>query len=163
MLLFFKPLSAFFLLICFLAGFSDILDGFIARKMNFTSKLGAALDSIADAIFIFVLLGIFLSYFHWPGWSVLWVTVIAIIRFASLLIGFIKYRTFAFLHTYANKSNGLALFCFPFLYHICGLNVTAFLLCCFSTISALEELFINAASKILNRDVASIFTSSTKQ
>ena len=36
--------------IVLLAGFSDWLDGFIARKYNLTSKVGAALDPLADKL-----------------------------------------------------------------------------------------------------------------
>lgn len=39
-----------------LASFSDFLDGYIARKKNQTSELGALLDLFADKIFVSVLL-----------------------------------------------------------------------------------------------------------
>nr|WP_295777963.1 CDP-alcohol phosphatidyltransferase family protein [uncultured Intestinibacter sp.] len=39
-----------------MCGILDVLDGFIARKFNVTSKLGAKLDSIPDMIMIFVIL-----------------------------------------------------------------------------------------------------------
>lgn len=51
-LFFIKPFSSLFLVIYLLCGFSDMIDGYIARKMNATSKLGAILDSIADVVFI---------------------------------------------------------------------------------------------------------------
>ena len=33
------------------AGLTDILDGFLARKMHWETALGAALDGIADFVF----------------------------------------------------------------------------------------------------------------
>ncbi|MDU1202930.1 MAG: CDP-alcohol phosphatidyltransferase family protein [Clostridiales bacterium] len=39
-----------------MCGILDVLDGFIARKFNVTSKLGVKLDSIPDMIMIFVIL-----------------------------------------------------------------------------------------------------------
>ena len=162
-LLFIEPLSVAFILIYLLAGISDMLDGVLARKMHVTSKLGALLDSVADATLIFVLLAIIIPYFIWPAWVICWIALIVIIRLSSLLIGFFKYRAFAFLHTYANKITGLALFCFPLLYWLWGLNVMAIVLCCLATISAIEELLINATSNTLNRDITSIFAVSQNQ
>ena len=40
------------LLVYILAGFTDILDGYIARKYNFVSKLGTVLDPLADKLML---------------------------------------------------------------------------------------------------------------
>ena len=40
-----EPLSVFFYVVYFVCGISDILDGYIARKMNAVSKVGATLAS----------------------------------------------------------------------------------------------------------------------
>lgn len=40
------------LFIYILAGFTDILDGFIARKYNYISKLGTVLDPLADKLML---------------------------------------------------------------------------------------------------------------
>lgn len=162
-LLFTKPLSFAFTLIYLSAGISDVTDGFLARKMNVTSKSGALLDSAADVILIFVLLAMIIPYFTWPVWVICWIALIIIIRLSSLLIGFFKYRSFAFLRTYANKITGLALFCFPLLYRLWDLKVTAIVLCCLATVSAIEELLINTASNVLNRDTTSILALLQKQ
>lgn len=45
-------INYFLLFIVFTAYISDILDGFLARKLNKTSDLGRMLDPIADKIFI---------------------------------------------------------------------------------------------------------------
>ena len=59
----FRILASFFILIApdsfffylyFFAGMTDTLDGWIARKMNWTSRFGTLLDSIADLIFFLV-------------------------------------------------------------------------------------------------------------
>ena len=156
-LLFIEPLSGPFILIYVLCGISDMLDGFIARKTKSASKFGAMLDSIADATFVFVLLIIFIPYFIWPPWAIIWIAFIIMIRLSSLLIGFLKYRALAFLHTYTNKFSGLVMFCFPLIYRLLGLNVTAVALCCIASISAIEELSINNTSITLNRNITSIF------
>ncbi|HUA83442.1 MAG TPA: CDP-alcohol phosphatidyltransferase family protein [Bryobacteraceae bacterium] len=40
------------LAICFIAGFSDVLDGFLARQLRVSSRLGAYLDPLADKVFL---------------------------------------------------------------------------------------------------------------
>ncbi len=156
-LLFVKPLSALFFVIYIVCGASDILDGRIARKAKTESKFGATLDSIADAVFIGVLLIILIPVIDMSMWMLVWLVCIVIIRLSSLLTGFIRYHALAFLHTYGNKAAGLLLFCFPLLYQLFGIAITAFLLCSMASISAIEELAINITSKELSRDIKSIF------
>ena len=56
LLIFVKPLSLAFYAIYIICGLSDMVDGFIARKMRTTSRLGEKLDSIADMIMVGVVL-----------------------------------------------------------------------------------------------------------
>ena len=61
----FLMLNDFYLLafiLFFIAGFTDYLDGYLARKYNATSKIGEILDPIADKILIiFLLFGLSLN------------------------------------------------------------------------------------------------------
>jgi CDP-diacylglycerol--glycerol-3-phosphate 3-phosphatidyltransferase len=156
-LLLIKPLSAPFFGVYFLCCASDILDGFIARKTNTTSKFGETLDSVADFILTAVILVIFIPLLEWEAWMLYWISIIALIRFISLGIGFAKYHTFAFLHTYANKATGIAGTCFPILYQVFGLTITVVLLCVIASFSALEELTISCKSKKLDRNTKGFF------
>lgn len=157
-LLFIKPFSALFFVIYILCGISDVLDGIIARKMNLVSKKGQILDSIADFLMVILLLLVFVLNLNLPLWVIYWLVSIAVIRLTSLGVGFIRYRQLAFLHTYANKLTGAGLFCFPFLYVGLGLYTTTILICFIASISAIEELIINAVSKKLWRDIKSVFS-----
>ncbi len=65
-IIFLKPLSLLFFTIYIICGLSDIFDGYFARKNNVTSDLGATLDSIADLIFITIMLYILLPIFQIP-------------------------------------------------------------------------------------------------
>ncbi|MEA5085499.1 MAG: CDP-alcohol phosphatidyltransferase family protein [Lachnospiraceae bacterium] len=156
-LLFVEPQSAPFFVIYAICGTTDILDGYIARTKKTATNLGATLDSVADLIFICIMLLIYLPILNIPTWCLVCISVISIIRLSSVLIGFIKYKALTFLHTYANKLTGILLFCFPILYFIFGTTITIFLLSIIATISATEELAINISSKKLNRDIKSIF------
>jgi CDP-diacylglycerol--glycerol-3-phosphate 3-phosphatidyltransferase len=141
------PLSASFFVIYFLCCASDILDGYVARKTKTTSKFGETLDSIADFVLIAVMLVICIPLLAWERWMLYWMGIIALTRFLSLGIGFIKHRAMTFLHTYANKATGIALICFPVLYMTFGLTVTASVLCGVASLSALEELIISIRAK----------------
>ena len=50
------------LILFVLAGITDHLDGYVARKTNSTSSLGALLDLVADKLLIIVTLFYFISY-----------------------------------------------------------------------------------------------------
>jgi len=151
------PLSFAFFLIYFWCGISDALDGYIARRTNNVSQAGATLDSLADLIFTAAILIVFVPVLSWKLWMLCWIAEIAVLRFLSLAIGYKKFHAPAFLHTYANKLSGFALFCFPLLYLAAGLPITMCILCVISNLSALEELLITLSSKTLDRDVRTIF------
>jgi len=156
-LLFIQPATALFIIIYIISWFSDMLDGYIARKTKTTSEFGATLDSVADFLLITVLLIILIPLINLPLRIIIWISCIAVIRFLSLFIGFNKYHTLAFLHTYANKVTGFALFSIPLLYNVIDIITIANIVCFFASFSAIEELIINIKSKELNRDVKCIF------
>ncbi|BCN30984.1 CDP-alcohol phosphatidyltransferase family protein [Anaeromicropila herbilytica] len=150
-----KPFSAVFFSLYLICGISDVLDGYLARKMNVTSKLGQLLDSVSDFIFISIVLYIYIPSMAFPLWIIGLIVIIVVIRVASLILGFVRHHQLTFLHTYANKATGLVLFFFPILFSIVGKEITATLICCIASISAMEDMLINMTSKTLNRDIKS--------
>jgi len=156
-LLMIKPLSLTFLITYVLCGVSDMLDGHIARKISTESNMGVVLDSVADVIFIGVVLYVLLPKINIPFWLLVWIGSIAIIRCISLLIGFVKYHTTTFLHTYANKITGIFLFACPLFIDVYKIEAIGIVLCVVATTSAIEELIINTRSKELDRNIRGIF------
>ena len=152
-----KPLCLTFYVIYIFCGLSDILDGFIARKTLTTSTLGAKLDSLADIVMIGVLLFILYPIINPSPQIIIWVISIAIIRLASMSTAMKKYRTFASLHTYANKITGMVLFIFPLMLPYVHTIVLMYILCAVASISAIEELIIQLTSNKLNLNKQSIF------
>ena len=147
------PLSVLFYIIYSLCCASDIVDGYIARKTKTESRFGEVLDSIADLALVAVMLVIFIPLFTLDPWMFYWIGAIAAARILSLGIGFVKYRAFSYLHTYANKVTGIALACFPIMLHAFGVTATAVALCSVASVSAFEELAITIKTKILDRNV----------
>jgi CDP-diacylglycerol--glycerol-3-phosphate 3-phosphatidyltransferase len=157
-LFFTAPFSLLCMLIYTACGLSDIADGFIVRRTDSTSSLGAKLDSIADLVFTAAALYIFLPVLPYSGWMLYWVIGIAAVRLCSILIGFLKYRSFVILHTISNKAAGFILLLTPFMYLAFGLEIAALVVLIVASLSAVEEAVINITSRSLNRDVKSIFS-----
>lgn len=56
------------LIVAFLAGITDLLDGFLARKYHVESDFGRLMDPLADKIFILATFVMMLDYGLIPGW-----------------------------------------------------------------------------------------------
>ena len=146
------PFSAAFW-VCYLGGgVSDMLDGPVARALHIQSEVGAKLDSAADLVFAAAIAVVVVRSVPLPAW--LWVCAgcIAAVRLAGYGVGFMKYRAFSALHTYANKATVALIFAFPLLYSVLGLTVSGIILCVVALFSSIEELTITVSSPVLNRD-----------
>lgn len=74
--------SAFFTALIFLiAAVTDILDGYLARKLGQTTRFGAFLDPVADKIMVTIALVLITE--HYDAW---WITIPAIIMISREII-----------------------------------------------------------------------------
>jgi cardiolipin synthase len=71
------------------AGASDALDGFLAKRFDWTSRLGGLLDPIADKL---LLVSCYLAL-TWQGLLPVWLTVLVIGRDVVILAGAVLYHT----------------------------------------------------------------------
>ena len=78
------------LLLIIIAGLSDILDGYLAKKNNWRSYLGSVLDPAADKI---LLVSLFLTL-QSMDLIPLWLTLTVIIRDLMIVFGLSLYRYF---------------------------------------------------------------------
>ena len=70
------------------AGFSDALDGFLAKRFDWRSRLGSLMDPLADKLLLvscFVTLG-------WLGWIPVWLVALVILRDLVIVAGAIFYN-----------------------------------------------------------------------
>lgn len=155
-LLMVAPFSGSFFALYLFCGISDMLDGYIARRYKMSSSFGATLDSIADCVFVFIMLYVILPRVSFPIWLLYWMGGIFFIKACTFAIGILRYHALAFLHTYLNKAAGALLFTFPMLYYFLGIGATAVFLCTIATVAAIEELAINILQKELHRDRKSL-------
>ncbi len=93
-----------------LCGLSDILDGWLARKLHAESRTGAVLDSVADIIFVACCAARLSQVFEIPVWLCIWAGAIVIIKMVNQISALFVCKRFCFLHTVANKLTGLLLF-----------------------------------------------------
>lgn len=152
-----QPLSITFYIIYVFCGVSDILDGFIARKIGASSPIGARLDSAADLIMVGILFFKLYPIIRLPAQIVIWILLIFIIRIISITIVFFKYKSFAILHTYSNKLTGLLLFLIPIFLLNYSSDWWMYVICGIANLSAVEELLIHLTSKELQPDRKCIF------
>lgn len=148
-LLLVTPFTAVFYIIYTLTGVTDVLDGFIARKTNTESELGARLDSISDLTFYSCLaIRIFPTLTEVLP-DAIWYTLYTVlgIRALSYLCAYLKFGRFAAVHTYLNKLTGLMVFIIAYV-----ITTPAAIPYCWAAvsvagISSTEELAIHITSK----------------
>ena len=141
-LVFFRPFSQWFYLIYITGGLSDVLDGFIARRLKTESGFGARLDTIADLVFVIVVLLKVLNTVYIPLWLIIWIICIAIIKCINMISGIIICKRFVSEHTVLNKVSGILLFAVPlcignFLWQ--PVAILIILTCLIATAAAIQE------------------------
>ena len=109
-LLFFDVGSVCFWAIYFACGFSDVADGYLARKLKCETKTGALLDSLADICFVACCAWQILPILELPQWLWLWAGVIVAMKVVNQLSALVMYGRCCFPHTLANKVTGFLLF-----------------------------------------------------
>lgn len=102
-----KGIEDWFAVLLILNLITDILDGFIARKFNQQTALGARLDSLADiGSYILAIMGVFV--FKWDIISLHLPSFLSFLGFYLMTIVFslIKFGRFTSFHLYSSKIGG---------------------------------------------------------
>lgn len=93
-----------------IAGTTDMLDGFLARRWGVESRFGARLDSLADFVFV---LAVGYKLFPWLKLpTTLWMMIglIALVKIVNAICSYVVRHRIEYLHTKANKVTGFLLF-----------------------------------------------------
>lgn len=93
-----------------IAGTTDMLDGFLARRWGVESKFGARLDSLADFVFV---LAVGYKLFPWlklPATLWMMTGLIALVKIINAICSYVVKHRIEYLHTKANKVTGFLLF-----------------------------------------------------
>ena len=121
------------------AGFSDMIDGAVARKTNTVTEFGSRLDTMADFVFVVVCLIKFLPVIDIPMWLSAWVGIIALIKGINIAFGYSARRKFVSVHTAMNKVTGVLLFVLPLTFPFIRLEFTTVFVCVIATFAAIQE------------------------
>lgn len=139
-----------------LCGLTDVLDGFIARKLKCETAFGAKLDSVADFFMFCMILVTMVKQGQINKPVIGAVAFIFALRIANAILSGIKFKKISSIHTIANKVTGIALFFCPVAYPYLG-NKLLILTGIFAVASAVEECLIFLMSKTVDLNRKSIF------
>ena len=128
-----------FYVVYLFCGFTDMVDGTIARKTNSTSNFGSRFDTVADFVFVAVSLIKILPAIQLPNFLWIWLSVIATIKFSNIMMGIIYKKKLISLHTIMNKITGILLFLLPLTLHFIELKYSSVVVCSIATFSAIQE------------------------
>ena len=132
-------LTAPFYALYIISGFTDMVDGTVARKTNTASEFGAKLDTVADFIFVMACLIKLLPVMTILGWFYIWVAVIFLIKVINVISGFVVRKEFVAVHTLMNKVTGALLFILPLTLPVIELRCSAVVVCLVASFAAVQE------------------------
>lgn len=128
-----------------LALLTDVLDGWLARRLRQTSAFGAAFDSFADKVLTFSVVG-WLALLRPELFRdhALWITLTALSFAVSLLTGWLKWGKPAALHLYSARLGGFVQALFVLHALLAERYSTPLLLAALGlgTLAALEEIAV---------------------
>lgn len=138
-ILFCPVFSMAFYSLYIVAGLTDIIDGWVARKTNTASEFGAKLDTIADFVFVVVCLIKLLPIMDIPVWLYVWIGLIALIKVINIVSGYVVQKQFVTIHSLMNKVTGVLLFLLPLTLSFIDLRYSAVVVCLVATFAAIQE------------------------
>ena len=142
-LLFIPLASAWFYALYLLCGFTDMVDGTVARRMGSASEFGARLDTVSDFVFMIVALIKFVPYLNIPTCLWIWIGVITVIKFGNAAWGFVCTKKLISPHTVLNKVTGLLLFLLPMTISFIEPTYTLPFVCAVATTAAIHEVYLH--------------------
>ena len=149
-LLFISLSSVWFWALYLFCGFTDMIDGTIARKMGANSEFGARLDTISDFVFLFACCVKILPLLHIPVWLWVWITLIALMKILNVAFVFIRKKELISIHSVLNKITGFALFLLPLVLNLVPTTYSVATICILATVAAMQEAyFIEKGKDIL--------------
>jgi len=139
--------------------FTDALDGFIARKFNMQTKLGAKLDSTADfAMYLLVMYAFMqLKWEYLEPYKISFYIIFFYYLFIDIF-ALIKFKEIASLHLYISKVNGIIQGFFFLLLFTVGFNEVYYrLMFVLATYSFIENMYFLIKLKKMQTGLKGIY------
>jgi len=141
-LLFIPLSSAWFYAIYLLCGFTDMVDGTVARKTGAVSVFGARLDTVADFVFMLVCAIKILPILHVPVWLWVWIALIALAKILNIALVFIAKKKLISIHSVLNKITGFALFLLPLTLTFVEPTYSVATICVLAAVAVMQEVYL---------------------
>ncbi len=152
-----KSISAPFLIVYVLCGFTDLIDGPIARKTNSSSELGATLDTVGDVLTYLALTKILIKEKLVPWWILVWIISAGVLFGICAFVSKHRFGRLYLPHTWLGKIFGGAVFVLPIAMQFMPGAVWMSVICTIATIHAFELFYVQLKSKEAQPFVASAF------
>lgn len=146
-LFFFNDISKAFLAIYVLCGFTDLIDGPIARKTNSTSPLGATLDTVGDVSTYLALTKVLALKKLVPWWILVWILSAGVLFGVAAFISKHRFNKMYLPHTYLGKTFGGVVFVLPLAIAVNLGTVWMSVICTIATVHAFELLYVQSKNK----------------
>jgi CDP-diacylglycerol--glycerol-3-phosphate 3-phosphatidyltransferase len=147
-----------FIFIVLFSGFTDVLDGFLARTLHQITRLGSHLDSWGDfAIYSSMTIGAWLLWPEIVTRERIWITLIIASFTLPVLLGLIKFHALTSYHTWSVK---LAVLCTFFSYALLFLDIVTWPLYIATAIcvyAGIEEIAITVLMQHERADIRSVW------
>ncbi len=140
-LFFCNDITAVFLSVYIFCGFTDLIDGPIARKTGSTSTLGASLDTVGDVATYLALTKILIKNRLVPKYILIWILSAGVLFGGCALVSRCRFKKLYLPHTYLGKFFGFAVFILPVCMKLMSPEIWMSVICGVATIHA-AELFI---------------------
>ena len=134
--------SAWFYALYLLCGFTDMIDGTIARKTGAVSVFGARLDTVSDFVFMFVCAVKILPILQIHVWLWVWTLLIALIKILNIALGLICKKKLISIHSVLNKITGFALFLLPLTLTFVKATYSVLAICVLATVAVVQEVYL---------------------
>ena len=141
-MLFCPVFSICFYIMYLFCGFTDMVDGTIARKTKSVSEFGAKLDTAADIVFVAVCFLKIPPLIQFPAWLWIWIIAIAAIRIGNAVREWLCNKKLVSIHTILNKATGFLLFLFPLTLSFIEPMYSSVIVCSLATVSAINEAYL---------------------
>ena len=147
-----------YIVLLFASLVSDAIDGYIARRFNASSKLGAKLDSLGDmAIYLTVPICAWWLWPHILRQEALFVFITIAAYLAPLIAGLLKFRKVPSYHTFGAKIAAVLMSTAILLLFLTEFTWLFRIAAIFQVLVACEEILITVRLPMLQSNVKSIW------
>ncbi len=126
----FLPYGISFLCVYLVAGLSDMLDGFVARKTNTQSPFGSVLDTVSDLLFCMVSILCFLPVWELSKISIGILLGTGVVKGMGMSVVALREKNVENVHSVGNKGIGFLLFLLPIFSYGVDINGWVLPVCC---------------------------------